>query len=191
MEIKKGKLYYNTALDKIEKATHSYEIEEGLLTDKIAVHCPTEDDWKYVRANYFNNDSGYNKHYNYAVLDGFYQRLDNVWCEEYDYHIITIEEFKKFYPPIENNKMKTKVTILGQSHEDVKPKKKIEFVKYLSSYSEEIVTYSSLAEKPCDIDNIILLKKGYTDSGLDLMYAWNNKDEECALILGHFNDGEV
>lgn len=104
MKIEKGKLYYNTALGKIEKATHSYEIEEGLITDKIAVHCPTKEDKEYI----FKVILG---HTNIPgeLYDNWYFNLHtNDWCIKDSgywsgklmsrYHIITIDQFKEFYP---------------------------------------------------------------------------------------------
>lgn len=84
--------------------------------------------------------------------------------------------------------MGTKVTILGQTHEDVKPKRKIEFVKYLTSSG--LVKCQSI---PSDYDNIELVARNYTE-GFDLMYAYGEgrRDTRSAtLYLGHFNDGEV
>jgi hypothetical protein len=79
----------------------------------------------------------------------------------------------------------TKVTILGQD-EPKKELKKIEFVKYITG--DRILDSCSL--NPDEYDNIILIKKNYSDSSLDLMYAYSNDDINC-LYLGHFNDGVV
>lgn len=82
----------------------------------------------------------------------------------------------------------TKVTILGQSRKDVKPKKKIEFVQYLDcDLKFELIEEM---QEPKNWDNIILLEKSYTFNGLDLMYAFNENFARI-LVLGHFNDGEV
>lgn len=96
MKIEKGKLYYNTALGKIFKATHSHEIKEGLLTNKIAVHCLTKDGKLYVAEKYnlvtiseFSSD--------YILINE-----DDACGNDYDglklYHIISIDQFKEFYP---------------------------------------------------------------------------------------------
>ena len=84
--------------------------------------------------------------------------------------------------------MKTKVVILGESYDDVKPKKNIEFVKYLN---RDINIYDELHNKPNDYKTIVLLAKEY-GNGLDLMYAIaDDKYNDGVLFLGHFNDGVV
>jgi len=79
----------------------------------------------------------------------------------------------------------TKVTILGQSHEDVKPKKKIEFVKLLA------VDGDWVEDNNTSWTNITLICLDYTLDGLDLMYAYDKDSNDGVLYLGHFNDGEV
>lgn len=93
MKIEKGKLYYNTALGKLEKSTHTYEIEEGLLTDKIAVHCPTKEDWEYVVSKGYKLTTTWYKDSNYGLYSGTF------FCSKNNYHVITIDQFKEFYPP--------------------------------------------------------------------------------------------
>lgn len=84
----------------------------------------------------------------------------------------------------------TKVTILGQSHEDVKPKKKIELIGVTNGDGH--VRYAG----DNSWDNIVLVRKNYED-GLDLMLCFDdtfkdgNPFKYRALMVGHFNDGEV
>lgn len=85
--------------------------------------------------------------------------------------------------------MKTKVTILGESHEDVTPKKKIEFIKFLDLDIK--VKDIGKSQYPFSWDNIVLLNEDYTNCGLDLMYAYDNDGIGRILVLGHFNDGVV
>lgn len=81
----------------------------------------------------------------------------------------------------------TKVTILGQSHEDVKPKKKIEFKHLLTNR----MAIEPTDQEPANAIEVILIQKSYTRSGLDLMFAkYEDEDSNC-IFLGHFNDGEV
>lgn len=82
----------------------------------------------------------------------------------------------------------TRVTILGKSQVE-EPKKRIEFVKYLDvCFDIQDIHYSQIPDK---WDNVVLLCKNYKDSGLDLMYAYNNNDAGRLLVVGHFNDGVV
>mgnify|MGYP003548085824 FL=1 len=88
-----------------------------------------------------------------------------------------------------NKIMKTKVTILGQ--EPIEGKKKIEFVEFICRSTGKIFDYIDDFRKPCNMDNIILLKKNYTNCGLDLMYAYEDHGNRCVAVLGPFNDGVV
>ena len=64
MKIEKGKLYYNTiskTVFKCQKDVKAGSLEEALMqecTNKIAVHCPTKEDWDYV-VSIVNNGLGY------------------------------------------------------------------------------------------------------------------------------------
>lgn len=80
--------------------------------------------------------------------------------------------------------MKTKVTILGESTVE-QPKKKIEFIHCITGDGK-------LADPvlPEDYNNIMLLKKNYNNTGLDLMYAYDNISYGWAY-LGKFNEGIV
>jgi hypothetical protein len=85
----------------------------------------------------------------------------------------------------------TKVIILGEAQGAEPEKKKIEFVKYLTRYSDKFAHDVSL---PKEYQNVLLLTKRYCE-GLDLMFAFdNNLDIERGngvLYLGYFNDGIV
>lgn len=78
----------------------------------------------------------------------------------------------------------TKVTILGKSQGE-EPKKKIEFIKYLSFGGD--VCSASL--DPSCFKNIELICAGY--GGYDLMFAYHYDRNSGYLYLGHFNDGVV
>lgn len=81
----------------------------------------------------------------------------------------------------------TKVTILGESHEDVKPKKKIEFVKSMVD--------GEICDVPAEMyDYIELICRNFKNSKLDLMFCYHEdcrNHESNGLFLGHFNDGVV
>ena len=83
--------------------------------------------------------------------------------------------------------METKVIILGESEAEKPELKKIEFVKYLDSNFER----ATCVTKPSEYENIVLLRKHYGLTGLDLMYAYGENPDLGILYLGHFNDGVV
>jgi hypothetical protein len=76
---------------------------------------------------------------------------------------------------------------LAELEQKVKPKKKIEFVKFLNTRSFIII---NAVNNPETFKHITLLHKGINEE-YDLMKAWVG-DESCTLIfLGHYNDGIV
>jgi hypothetical protein len=85
----------------------------------------------------------------------------------------------------QHNKM-TKVIILGEQPEK-KELKPIEFLGYLDAFFK----FNSNCSKPNVWKNIVLIRKGYSIEGLDLMYAYDDDKKEGLLYLGHFNDGVV
>lgn len=98
MKIEKGKLYYNTQEGILEMPMSDMEVDEGVLTDKIAVHCPTKIDYLYVRDLLghigFESDN-----------DGIVVFIDVPYGSKSDirdYHMISIDQFREFYP--EQNK---------------------------------------------------------------------------------------
>ncbi len=104
MKIEKGKLYYNG--DYVYKSTGDFEDKSGIITDKIAVHCKTQEDVNYVFKHYkFNAE--------WNILGDFYlKNLPNVyiflesesWAKNNNdrfgnsHHTISIDQFKEFYP---------------------------------------------------------------------------------------------
>lgn len=87
--------------------------------------------------------------------------------------------------------MKTKVTILGESTVE-QPKKKIEFVKWLSKDDTIKQWNENSCMKPDEWDNIELICNDYKDTGFDLMYAYRgDRNQDATLYLGNFNDGVV
>ena len=79
----------------------------------------------------------------------------------------------------------TKVVILGQIPEEEKPKKKIEFVKYLDNN----LNICSASKEVDHWENIELIAKNYNE--YDLMFAYNSDRNYGTLYLGYFNDGVV
>lgn len=85
--------------------------------------------------------------------------------------------------------METKVTILDS--EIPKPKKSIQFVKFLTSEGE--MHDCDSRHNPSSAEEIILIKKGYASdsNNMDLMFARHAIPSHSVLYLGHFNDGIV
>jgi len=87
----------------------------------------------------------------------------------------------------------TKVTVLGITN-NIKPRKKIQFVKILTNDSE---FEDSGNLKPSQYEYIELIAKDYSfiygQYRVDLMFCFNHHDArgEGILVLGHFNDGIV
>lgn len=103
MKIEKGKLYYfprNGSVFKEEHGGTTYTLD---VSDKIAVHCPTKEDWEYVNKIINHSGNYYDIDYCYKVLTDDGLSYNKFYCtKENGYHIITIEEFKKFYPESDN-----------------------------------------------------------------------------------------
>lgn len=79
----------------------------------------------------------------------------------------------------------TKVIIIGQQ-EPTQEKKPIEFVKAICE-GRLITNYIS----PRIWGNIELVCRNYSNSGMDLMFAYDHTRNDGCLYLGHFNDGVV
>mgnify|MGYP003412487323 CR=1 FL=1 len=96
MKIEKGKLYYDTKGNRLVKSNGDGFKSEW--NDKIAVYCPSEGDWDYV-----NKVTGWEwnfaRNYVYRLLDNENVRAQDLG-DDLSYHIITIDQFKEFYPPI-------------------------------------------------------------------------------------------
>lgn len=80
----------------------------------------------------------------------------------------------------------TKVSVFGQQPTETKELKKIEFVHFFNG--AELV---SPVFEPDLFENIVLLRKSYKSSNLDLIYAYNENESGGNIYLGHWNDGVV
>lgn len=115
MKIEKGKLYYHKGLKKVFKAQVDSQGGDH-ITNKLAVHCPTKEDWEYVKSKgYFLADTC-------SFQKGYYQIDGDGWCNDngewYNnngYHVITIDQFKQFYP---EDKKKLSLPIVDNSNVD-------------------------------------------------------------------------
>lgn len=110
MKIEKGKLYYNYEARELFKA----EVN-GVgynHTDKIAVHCDNREYWDYVISKYGIDDIksfqwDFYKVSSYITLND--EGFGNVKTKGSNYHVISIEQFKEFYP----EEVEEKDTLLG------------------------------------------------------------------------------
>lgn len=103
MEIKKGKLYYDTVECKLFKATADNRDGCENVTDIIAVHCPTREDWDYVLSFFDNDKKGYDyetyKHESVIFLcKGTYASIS--YAKDRNWNVVTIDQFKEVYPPV-------------------------------------------------------------------------------------------
>ncbi len=83
--------------------------------------------------------------------------------------------------------MKTKVTVLGQKEKEMPELKKIQFFKSMIDGTEWVKSQHSPEEE----ENIILIRKNYAMTGLDIMYSYDGDISLGCMHLGHFNDGIV
>lgn len=86
-----------------------------------------------------------------------------------------------------NKTMATKVTILGEQPIE-QEKKKIEFLIRINSFSGNSETTSI---RPNAWANIELIKPKESQSGYDVMFAYDSDRTRGTIFLGHFNDGIV
>lgn len=125
MKIEKGKLYYNTISNSVFKCqidVKTGSLEEHLMsscTDEIAVHCPTKEDWDYVIRSYihltiYDHWSSYKSKSCIYVNSNMFGNLSSISPNS---HIITIQEYKEFYPDVENWEEKAKQEALKSVEE--------------------------------------------------------------------------
>lgn len=82
----------------------------------------------------------------------------------------------------------TKVSVFGEQPTEKKELKKIELVRYWDRGLSLVTVYTI---KASDFDNVLLLKPDYYNSGLDLIFVFDDEKGEETLFLGHWNDGVV
>ena len=92
MKIEKGKLYYDTKTGQLFIAPNYGGTAREGITNKIAVNCPTKEDWEYVRSKGYTLTKSFYESSDYGLYSGTYR------CQKGAYHIITIDDFRKFYP---------------------------------------------------------------------------------------------
>ena len=156
------------------------------LGEKVAIQCKTPEEWDWV-----TKELGYKwKHARWNDLkeescinagDKGTSRIS--WYVEEGYTIVQASDFMPLSPQDEIKELKARIATLEEA---LRPKKKIEFVKYLSNKTMEL---SDRCNPPSDFDIIELL---YTDKEheYDIMKAYHKRTGLYCIYLGHFNDGE-
>lgn len=82
----------------------------------------------------------------------------------------------------------TKVSVFGEQPIEKKELKKIELIRYL----DKSLFFATVKEiKASEFDNALLLESDYCNSGLDLIFVFDDEKGEETLFLGHWNDGVV
>lgn len=156
------------------------------LGEKVAIQCKTQEEWDWVTkelgyewcsANwmYFHKENTCINH----SQNGF-SSLAFYIDERY-----TIVQASDFMPSTVNQRIEQLEKELADLKESVRPKKKIEFVKYLK-YGEMDVD-GNPKSLPTYFTNVELLHKY---GRYDIMKAWSRDDKsDTTIYLGHFNDG--
>lgn len=80
----------------------------------------------------------------------------------------------------------TKISVWGEKEPKKPEGKPIEFLKCLNTGCK----WEAVAIKPNEFDFIQLVQKGRNE-GNDLMFAWDNHDDEPTIYRGNWNDGFV
>lgn len=183
MKIEKGKLYYDTKQNKLIKSSVDNENALPWLSNKIAVHCPTKEDKEYIL----------NKLYKRRVFSKMslnknnwhFDLRNNEWCTDNSaywdhmgisgYHIITIEQFKEFYPEVDKSIEEIKKEALKSVDDTAK-------VTRDAGCSEDMKRYIESFNYSSGIDNIN--PTHYTNKGIQpIDYIEANKLD--------FNEGNI
>lgn len=154
---------------------------------KTAIHCKTQDEWDKINeliGEHLNmpKDFGVYGSESCLYMDG--SRSDCQFASEDGYTIIPASEFMPIPRTIEQ--IETELEVLRNELELLKaqtPKKKpIEFVKYLNS---NMVAESNPSSPQSWINIKVLCRYNV----YDIMKAWDDNENNCAIFIGHFNDG--
>jgi len=178
---------------KFDDNTFLWELEDHLklipstmknikdLGEKVAIQCKTQEEWdwvskelgyKWICATWGDSNSGINASRKAQSDISYYKQIG-----------FTIVQASDFMPSTVNQRIEQLEKELADLKESVRPKKKIEFVKYLSIVDMEL---KPKASDPKDYDNVELLQN---NGKYDIIKAWNNISDPF-IFLGHFNDGE-
>lgn len=101
MKVEKGKVYYNHQLECVVREHSDYDDTSGVLSDKVAVHCPTQEDWDYVtdKMGYeWGGSSNWGFYEDYTCITLNTDNFSPIrFYSVNGYRIIGIEEFKKLF----------------------------------------------------------------------------------------------
>ena len=153
------------------------------LGEKVAIQCKTQEEWDWV-----TKELGYKwKHARWNDLkeescinagDKGTSRIS--WYVEEGYTIVQASDFMPLSPQDEIKELKARIATLEES---LRPKKKIEFVKYLTNEGGfEVPSF-----KPNNFKEVELV---YRYDDYDIMEAYDDESDDKFIYLGHFNDGE-
>jgi len=177
---------------KFDDNTFLWELEDHLklipstmknikdLGEKVAIQCKTQEEWDWVSKElgykWLHSEWSFNKEKSIICTD-------DKACGSIDRTSRTIVQASDFMPSTVNQRIEQLEKELADLKESVRPKKKIEFVKYLSIVDMEL---KPKASDPKDYDNVELLQN---NGKYDIIKAWNNISDPF-IFLGHFNEGE-
>lgn len=183
---------------KFDDNTFLWELEDHLklipstmknikdLGEKVAIQCKTQEEWDWV-----TKELGYER----CSANWMYFHKENTCINHsqngfsslafYIDERYTIVQASDFMPSTVNQRIEQLEKELADLKESVRPKKKIEFVKYLGNRSMELTTKCN---DVADFESIELL---YTDDSFnyDIMKAYHKGTGLYCIYLGHFNDG--
>ena len=152
------------------------------LGEKVAIQCKTQEEWDWV-----TKELGYKwKHARWNDLkeescinagDKGTSRIS--WYVEEGYTIVQASEFMPLSPQDEIKELKARIATLEELY---RPKKKIEFVKYLDEFN---MGTSDPRHSPSSYKNVELIIKL---KEYDIMKVWDD-GIDFGIYLGHFNDG--
>ena len=188
VEIDKEGLPYHI---KFDNNTFLWELEEHLklippmknikdLGEKVAIQCKTQEEWDFVRENIDNHtmQDVFMKEYPCLIVKGNYGSVQ--YAKERKYTILQASDFMPLSPQDEIKELKERIATL---EETLRPKKKIEFVKYLTNEGGfEVPSF-----KPNNFKEVELV---YRYDDYDIMEAYDDESDDKFIYLGHFNDGE-
>ena len=157
------------------------------LGEKVAIQCKTPEAFIKIKRqlNAINLDDNYWGDYKENTCirpsDNTFSGLD-FFIEE-GYTILQASEFMPLSPQDEIKELKARIATL---EETLRPKKKIEFVKFIDATN---ICLENTTNRPSNFKNIVLLHKGLGNE-LDLIKAWDINEFNAMIYLGHFNGGE-
>ena len=155
------------------------------LGEKVAIQCKTQEEWDWVTKELGYKWRGacwYDYKENTGINAGDKGMSRISWYADEGYTILQASDFMPLSPQDEIKELKERIATLEES---LKPKKKIEFVKYLSNERMEL---ESADFTPSDFEtfNKVKMNEAFI---YDIIEA-TDRHGLTLTFLGHFNDGE-